>query len=368
MKKTALIYHDDYLKHDPGNQLKIEYLECPDRIRNTMKLLIDSGILQRENLSLLKPEPALEDDLERVHSYNYIKKVRLASEVGQGFVNLPRIVIPKGARPGTPILKGTYELAKLSAGGGIMAGKVVVERKADNAFALIRPPGHHAGKDYGAGYCYFNNIAIMIEYLREKHRIKHFMILDFDVHHGNGTQDIFYGDPTVLNFQTHQSHVYPVFKTKGDTSEIGTGDGKGYNVNVPLPPEITGENYLYMLDELFIPLAEAFKPDIIAVSAGLDMHYSDLLGSIKFTTQTYAKITKRLMDVAERLCSGKIVMLLEGGYNLEAVPRAIATIIATLAELGDDEIIKYDEYKNRSFKSQVMQIKKILSDYWNIFK
>lgn len=208
----------------------------------------------------------------------------------------------------------------------------------------------------------------MIEYLREKYKIKHFMILDFDVHHGNGTQDIFYGDPTVLNFQTHQSHLYPVFKTKGDISEIGTGDGKGYNVNVPLPPEITGENYLYMLDELFVPLAEAFKPDVIAVSAGLDMHYSDLLGSIKLTTQTYAKITKLLMDVAKRMCNGKIIMLLEGGYNLEAVPRAIATIIATLAELGDDEIMKYSEYKDRSFKSQVMQIKNILSDYWSIFK
>ena len=124
---------------------------------------------------------------------------------------------------------------------------------------------------------------------------------------------------------------------------------------------------MYVLDELFIPLAETFKPEIIAVSAGLDMHYSDLLGSIKFTTQTYAKITTRLMDVAERICGGRIVMLLEGGYNLEAVPRAIATIISTLAELGDDEVIKYSEYKDRSFQSQVLQIKNTLSDYWNIF-
>lgn len=368
MKRTAIIYHNDYLKHDPATELNIEYPEVPDRIRNTMNLLTKSSFLQKENISILKPKPASEEDLARVHSLDYIEKVRSMSEVGEGFVTLPGVYIPKGTRVGTPVLKGTYEIAKLSAGGGIMAGKTVMDENADNAFALIRPPGHHSGKNYGAGFCYFNNIAIMVEYLRNKYQLKRFMILDWDVHHGNGTQDIFYEDPTVLCFHTHQAHLYPVYKTKGETREIGMGDGKGYNINVPLPPETSGENYYHMIEELFVPLAEAFKPEMIAVSLGPDMHYKDLLGSFKLNTYIFSKITKCLMDVAERTCSGRIAMLLEGGYNLEAVPRTIAIIIATLAGLEDAEVMKFIDYKHRRFKRQIIDIKKVLSDYWDIFR
>jgi acetoin utilization deacetylase AcuC-like enzyme len=326
-----------------------------------MKLLTESGLLTRRNITLLTPEPATQEDLVRIHSQEYIEQVKSMSKIGKGYVDLPRDGASKKPKSGTPVVKGTYEIAKLSAGGGIVAGNVVAEGKADNAFALIRPPGHHAGKNYGAGYCYFNNIAIMIENLREKHRMKRFMILDLDVHHGNGTQDIFYEDPTVLCFHTHQAHLYPVYKTKGDSDEIGCGEGKGYNINVPFPPEATGEDYLYVIDQLVVPVAEAFQPDIICVSSGLDMHFTDLLGSIKLTTQTYAVITQRLMDVAERICKGKIALLLEGGYNLEAVPRVVATIIATLAELGDAETSKYIEYKSRRLRKQISAIKKTIS-------
>jgi len=326
-----------------------------------MKLLTESGLLQKRNITLLKPEPATLEDLVQIHSRDYIEQVKSMSKIGKGYVDLPRNGVLKKPKSGTPVMKGTYKVAKLSAGGGIAAGKVVAEGKADNAFALIRPPGHHAGKNYGAGYCYFNNIAIMIENLRRKYQMKRFMILDWDVHHGNGTQDIFYEDPTVLSVHTHQAHHYPVYKTKGDSDEIGSGEGKGYNINVPLLPETTGEDYLYVIDQLIVPVAEAFKPDFICVSSGLDMHYTDPLGNIKFTTQTYAVITQRLIDVAERVCNGKIALLLEGGYNLEAVPRVVATIIATLAELGDAEITKYIEYKSRRLRKQISAIKKAIS-------
>jgi len=324
-------------------------------------------MLQRDNILLLKPEPATDEDVARVHSSEYIEKLRLMSDIGEGFVNLPELPSQNRAKTGTPVLNGTYDLAKLSAGGGILAGKAVVEGKVDNAFALIRPPGHHAGKNYGAGFCYFNNAAIVIEYLREMHSLERFMVLDWDVHHGNGTQDIFYDDPTVLCFQTHQAHLYPVYRTKGGANEMGVGEGNGYNINVPLYPETTGESYLYLIRELFNPLTLAFKPEIILVSSGLDMHYSDIFGNIKLHTHTYAEMTKCIMDVAERTCSGKIVMLLEGGYNLEAVPRSIASIIATLANFDDADTTKYYDYKYRRFKKQISEIKKNLSDYWNIF-
>lgn len=352
MAKTGLVYHEDYLKHDPGPG----HPENPERLRRTVQVLTETKLTAKPNIVILKPKLASDDDLALVHTREYIDAVKSLSTSGGAIT------------ADTPVPRGTYEIAKLSAGGAILAGEAVVKGDVENAFALIRPPGHHSGRDYGGGFCYFNNIAIMVEYLREKYHSKRFMILDWDVHHGNGTQDIFYEDPTVLYFSTHQMPLYP---GTGYLNEIGDGEGKGYNVDVPLPPGTSGANYAYILDELFTPLAEAFKPEIIAVSAGQDAYFDDPIANLNFTVHTYADITRKVMEVAQNICNGRIAMVLEGGYHLEAVPRAIAGIIATLAEIQDYEIIEPRKPPQQTLSSEVRsrvgKIKSILAEYWGIF-
>jgi len=306
---------------------------------------------------VLEPKPASIEDLKLVHTDQYIEKVKLTSSHG-GMLTLD-----------TPVRPGTFEIARLSAGGAILAGETVIEGKAKNSFALIRPPGHHAGRDYGGGFCYFNNVAVMIEHLRNKFGMKRFMIVDWDVHHGNGTQDIFYRDPTVLYFSTHQMPLYP---GTGYMNEIGEGEGRGYNVNLPLPAGTTGEAYEQILSELVNPLVEEFKPEIIAVSAGQDAYFADPIANLQFTVHTYTKTTRRLMDLAQTICKGRLTMALEGGYNLEALPEIITGIIATLAELpGSEASEPYPppgQKRSREVEERIRQLKTILSEYWKVFK
>jgi len=352
MAKTGLVYHEDYLKHDPGRG----HPESPERLRRTVQVLAETKLIAKPNIVILKPGSASDEDLALVHTREYIKTVKSLSMSGGAIT------------ADTPVPEGTYEIAKLSAGGAMLAGEAVVKGDVENAFALIRPPGHHSGRNYGGGFCYFNNIAIMVEYLRKKYQLKRFMILDWDVHHGNGTQDIFYEDPTVLYFSTHQMPLYP---GTGYLDEIGYGKGKGYNVDVPLPPGTSGANYMHILDELFIPLAEAFRPEIIAVSAGQDAYFHDPIANLSFTVHTYADITRKVMDVAQNVCNRRIAMVLEGGYHLEAVPRAIAGIIAALAEIQGYEIIEPrkppPQTLSSEVRSRVEKIKSILAEYWDIF-
>jgi len=264
----------------------------------------------------------------------------------------------------TPVPKGVYEIAKLSAGGAILAGEIVCKKEVDNAFALTRPPGHHAGNNFGGGFCFFNNIAIMIEYLRAKHGLKKFAILDWDVHHGNGTQDIFYEDPSVLYFSTHQSPLYP---GTGRLDEIGDFRGKGYNVNIPLKPGTSGKSFLYVLEEVFIPLIENFKPDLIGISAGYDAYFNDPLANLKFTIKTYGDATNIVKKVADKVCEGRIVIILEGGYNLEALSHGILATVSTIAELDEikEPYLPPEQEIDDSVKEEIKVLKKILSDYWN---
>jgi len=346
--KTGIVYHEKYLEHNLGP----DHPESPERLKKILEFL--KKIIDKPSIELLKPNPTSEEDLLRVHTKDYAEKIKSMSQTGD-VLTLD-----------TPVPSGVYEIAKVSAGGAILAGKSVCEKKVDNAFALIRPPGHHAGKNFGGGFCYFNNIAIMIEYLRAKHPLKKFVILDWDVHHGNGTQNIFYTDPSVLYFSTHQSPLYP---GTGMIDEIGEGDGKGYNVNVPLNPGTTGTSFLYILNELFIPLTKEFKPDIICVSAGYDAYFNDPLANLRFTIKTYADATRLVKDIAEKVCDGRIVIVLEGGYNLDALSQGVLATISTLASLNSiKELYPPPEQKiTGAVKENISHLKKILSDYWDVF-
>ena len=345
---TGIIYHEKYLEHNLG----LGHPESPERLKKTMEVL--KKIIDKPNIELLEPSQASEEDLLRVHTKNYVKKIRSMSQKGSALTL------------DTPVPSGVYEIAKLSAGGAILAGKSVCEKKVDNAFALVRPPGHHAGKNFGGGFCFFNNIAIMIEYLRTHYNLKKFAILDYDAHHGNGSQDIFYENPFVLYFSTHQSPLYP---GTGRMDDIGEGKGKGYNINVPLNPGTSGASFLFTLKELFIPLIQEFKPDIICVSAGYDAYFRDPLTNLNFTIKTYADATKVVKDTAEKVCDGRIVVVLEGGYNLEALSQGVLATVSTLSGLEKiKEPYPPPEQKiNENVKNKVKELKEILSNHWSLF-
>lgn len=351
MNRTGIIYHEDYLKHDPGRG----HPECPERLKETMKYLREINLLRKFKIELLKPKAANEEDIALVHTEDHIKQIEILS-------NYTGILTSD-----TPVMNETYDLAKLSAGGAILAGKVVAEGVLKNSFALTRPPGHHAGIDYSGGFCYFNNIAIMIKFIKREYGLKKFMILDWDVHHGNGTQDIFYKDPSVLYFSTHQM---PLFPGTGSMEEIGEKEGRGYTVNVPLTPNSTGADCIHAIEELFVPIAEEFKPDFIAISAGQDAYFADSLANLNFVFDTYIQLTKRIMEVAEDYCDGRISIVLEGGYDLEALPKIIAAIIATLADIKEfdlsDPRSEPKQIINRNMQERIKEVKTILSDYWKI--
>lgn len=317
----------------------------------------DVSLLNNPKISISYPDPLNKADLTLVHTEDYIEKVQNLSNRG-GMLSID-----------TPIQAKTYDIAKLSAGGAALAGKIILENKASNSFALIRPPGHHAGRNYGGGFCYFNNIAILVEYLRKHFGLKRFMIMDWDVHHGNGTQDIFYEDPTVLYFSTHQIPLYP---GTGYIEEIGKGKGKGYTVNLPLPAGTSGKIYEKIFDDLFFPLAKEFKPEIILVSAGQDAHFLDSIANLQFTNNNYIKMTERTMQVAESICKSRVAMVLEGGYNLTALSETISSIISTMAEMNQLNISESFSLKgvtvDKEIESRIEQLKIILKDYWKAFQ
>lgn len=346
--RTAIVFHKKYLEHNLGEG----HPERPERLKKTMELL--KRILDKPNITLLKPKPATEEDLLRVHSKDYVNNIKSMSQEG-GILTLD-----------TPVPKGVYDIAKLSAGGAILTGEIVCKKEFDNAFALTRPPGHHAGKNFGGGFCFFNNIAIMIEYLRAKHKLKKFAILDWDVHHGNGTQDIFYDDPSVLYFSTHQSPLYP---GTGTINEIGEGEGKGYNINVPLNPGTSGASFLYILKEVFIPLMKDFKPDLIAISAGYDAYFDDPLANLKFTVKTYADAINIVKKIADKFCDGRIVIILEGGYHLEALSHGILATVSNLSGLNEikEPYPPPEQEIDDDVKKEIKELKEILSDCWEVF-
>ncbi|MEM3017689.1 MAG: histone deacetylase [Candidatus Bathyarchaeia archaeon] len=329
--------------------------ERPERITRTIDYLDEVGLLEDPGVHLFKPEPATVEELKLVHTARYIERIRSLSVRG-GMLTLD-----------TPVPPSTYEVARLSAGGAMLAGGVVAEGKVKNSFALIRPPGHHAGRDFGGGFCYFNNVAVMVEHLRARYGMKRFMIIDWDVHHGNGTQDIFYSDPTVLYFSTHQMPLYP---GTGTIDEIGEGEGRGFNVNLPLSPGTSGEVYRQIVNELIEPLADEFKPEIIAVSAGQDAYFADPIANLHFSADAYFHMTKLVMQIADRHCSGRLAMALEGGYNLEALPRIIASIIVAQSRpnIKVFEPTPPRQRESQEIKERIIQVKATLSEYWKAFR
>jgi len=300
------------MKHEqPGT-----HPERMERLTATINLFKEKDIFKRADL--LTPEPASRQDLLRVHAEEHVDSIKDLSFLG-------RVMIT----PDTAVNEGTYEIAKLAASGVMLAGDCVASGKYKNSYALVRPPGHHATRDNAMGFCYFNNVAVMVRYLQHKHNLNKILILDWDAHAANGTMDIFYEDRSVLNISIHQDpHTF--YPGTGFIEQAGEGEGEGYTVNIPVSECTNDADYVYILEKFVIPLAESFKPELIVISSGLDSHRDDYMSELCLTEAGYGAMTTMMIAAAEKLCKGKLVMELEGGYNLKSLSQSNLEIVYSL--------------------------------------
>lgn len=285
--------------------------ECPARLDVLIDLLAEPKL--KETVGLIAPSMADPEDLARVHSAAYIR--HLASTAGR-----PATYLDQDTRT-SPL---SNEVARLAAGGLCRAIEQVATGRFRNAFALIRPPGHHAERTNAKGFCLYNNVAIAARYAQKKLGLKRILIVDWDLHHGNGTQHCFEDDPSVLFVSIHQAFTYP---HSGSLREVGKGMGSGYTVNIPLLAGFGNGEYLALMTRLVKPIALAFQPDLVLVSAGFDIHDDDPLGSMKVTSAGFAGMTRVLMEIADICCRGRLVMTLEGGYHLEALRDSVRSVL-----------------------------------------
>ncbi|CAM9328882.1 unnamed protein product [Discosporangium mesarthrocarpum] len=299
--------------HNPGDLCYDRWMqpcrhwEHADTKRRLHNLITASGLLGK--LRHVSPRPATEDELCRCHSSEYVARVKKVGEGGGGEVG-----------DETAIGSGGFRIAALAAGGAIAAVDAVITGTCRNAYALVRPPGHHAVLSSGMGFCVFNNVAIAVHEALALHSelVKRVAIVDFDVHHGNGTQEAFYNDDRVLFVSLHQDNNYP--QPSGSILEFGSGDGEYTTINLPLPPGSGGGAYSAAMDRVVIPALETFQPDLVVASCGFDASYLDPLGQMMLGSEDFRRITKGLMHAAESLCKGRLVLVHEGGYSDIYVP------------------------------------------------
>lgn len=331
MRNTAFICDESYFWHDAGNAALVlppgGYIqpdgsaESPESKRRFKNLMERSGLYDK--LQLIKPNPATEKQLQYFHTSAHIERVKHLSKSGGGDCGVL-----------ANVGNGSYEIAVLSAGGAITAVEAVVKGKCDNAYALIRPPGHHAEAGQGMGYCIFNNAAIAAHYARKELGLQRVMVIDWDVHHGNGTEDAFYNDPSVLFISIHQEKYFPA--GRGEIEHTGEGAGKGFTVNIPLPAATGDAGYIYALEQVVKPVTDRFKPELIIISAGQDANMFDPSARMMMTTAGYKKMTEILRKLAETHCGGKMVALHEGGYSTAYVPFCCHSVVEEMSGVKTD--------------------------------
>jgi acetoin utilization deacetylase AcuC-like enzyme len=318
MRKTGIVRDERYLNHRPGSF----HPESHKRLKVIYDMLNDPDMAgQFKEVQVRRAE---RKELLLIHSPGYVDMV--ADTEGKASQSLD---------PDTFTSAGSYEAALLAAGGLCQAISMVIEGELDNAFALVRPPGHHAEKSRAMGFCLFNNVAIGARYAREYHKLKRVLIVDWDLHHGNGTQHSFEEDPSILYFSTHQ---YPYYPGSGAFHEAGRGRGEGFTVNVPLSPGHGDGEYLGIFEKIMKPVAIEFNPELVLVSAGIDIYENDPLGSMLVSPEGFAAMTRSVMDVAQQCCDGKVVITLEGGYDLNGLRASVKSVLKELAGLSETGI------------------------------
>ncbi|MBE0415846.1 MAG: histone deacetylase [Dehalococcoidia bacterium] len=314
--RVGLVYDPIYLEHDTG-----QHVENATRLVKVMGHLEETKVMGQ--IALIRPRAASLEELSRVHSMGFISYVESFANGGGGWLDADTVVSP-----------ASYEAARYAVGGLIKAVDAVMAGNVESAFALVRPPGHHALRWKAMGFCLFNNIAIAAKHAISSYQLDRILIVDFDVHHGNGTQDTFYDDPHVLYYSTHQ---YPFYPGSGRIDEIGAGLGEGFTVNVPLPAWCGDEEYLRVFEEVLVPVARRFRPQLILVSAGYDPHWADQISLIQLSVTGFAQMVGIIKGLADELCSGKLAITLEGGYHLEALASSVRATFDVL--LGNPEVV-----------------------------
>ena len=308
---TGLVADPVCKLHEPG----WGHPECPERYDAIFDALCRTGLI--DHLRKIPCRPASEDELALCHTRDYIELVQCEVEAGRNTLSTGD----------ADISAKSYEAALFAAGGVLAAVDSVVARETKNAFCVVRPPGHHATADKGMGFCLFNNVAIAARHAQKKHKLERVLIVDWDLHHGNGTQDIFYEDPSVFYFSTHQAPLYP---GTGSNAERGRGAGLGTTLNCPVPAGAGRQDILGAFEHELIPAMQRFEPDLVLISAGFDSRVGDPLGALMLTDHDFADLTALMLDVAEKYADGRLVSVLEGGYDLGGLASAAAAHVETL--------------------------------------
>ena len=350
---TALIYSNSYLRHKTGHR----HPESSSRLRVIMRELNKNAILENERCTIVKPQRISIKDLQLVHKRDYIQQIKHVCSCGGGLLD----------KEDTVVSAQSYEVARLAAGGAVKAVYMVMEGKVRNAFAFVRPPGHHAGPDYPMGFCIFNNIALAATYLQKRFGLKRVLILDIDAHHGNGTQDIFYRSNKVLYVSLHEDPLE--FPLTGFVDEVGEDAGQGYSVNIPLPYGTGDKIYLRAFNEIAAPIINQYKPQFILVSTGFDNHYADPVGNMSLSAFSYTKIFETILEQATRFCQGKVVAVLEGGYSMRFLGKMACAVTAKMAgipyQLKDKHQGTGVKVRRKGEKT-INKVKNIQSHFWNI--
>ena len=311
MGKTGLVYDPRYLGHDMG----AGHPESPNRLRAIMQQLEQSGTAVR--LTMIAPREAEDEWITQIHRPAYLSMLK-ANAPTSGRLSLDS---------DTLMSSGSLTAAYLAAGGALAAVDAIMNKQVEHAFCAVRPPGHHAEAGRAMGFCLFNNVAIAARYVQKKYGLTRVLIVDWDVHHGNGTQHSFEDDPSVLFFSTHQ---FPHYPGTGRESERGRGAGEGFTINVPMEAGEGDEEYRTVFQKSLVPTADAFKPEFVIISAGFDAHKDDPLASMGLTEEGYADLTGIVAGIAKRHAGGRILSSLEGGYNLTALAASVDRHIQAL--------------------------------------
>jgi acetoin utilization deacetylase AcuC-like enzyme len=312
---VGYVYDPIYLKHDTG-----EHVENARRLEAIISHLEQTGL--KSQLTLIEPKAASVEELALVHQRDYIEGIEEKAASGGGWLD-----------PDTVMSPDSYEVALYAAGGVIRAVEAVMAGEVNSAFALVRPPGHHATSRQAKGFCLFNNIAIATQYALAKYNLERSLIIDFDVHHGNGTQAAFYDNPRVMYISTHE---YPFYPGTGSLEETGSGAAEGTNINIPLPAGCGDAEYLKVFEQIIVPAARRFKPQFILVSAGSDNHWADPLALMEVSVTGFGQMARIIKGLADELCGGRLVFTLEGGYNLSALAASVKATFDIL--LGNTSI------------------------------
>ncbi len=319
MRRTGYVYAQRYLLHDPGSW----HPERPDRLTAIHTALEEDDLL--ELLVRLRPDYAPLKWVERLHDPGYIQRFKEACEQGKQIFEVQDCGISRES----------YQTALLAVGGILLAVDAVMGGQVDNAFCAVRPPGHHAEHNRAMGFCFFNNVAIGAVYALENYGLERVAIVDWDVHHGNGTQHLFEEDPRVFYVSLHEDPQY-CYPGTGYRREEGKGAGRGFTLNLPFPPRSGDEDYLEALNKEALPRLRQFAPQLVLISAGFDAHTNDPLAHMNLTRQGYRDMTQLVLDLAQETAGGRLITVLEGGYNLEVLAECAEDHIRMLLDIPMD--------------------------------